>query len=77
MATKRLHYINTPEETFTVRSTGERIGFFDCDDWKPKTRVKWVDCVGFEYVRVNGSFQALSRQKLHDGLKITVGEYRQ
>lgn len=76
MTTKRLHYINTPEHTFTIRSTGEKVTFFDWDTVKSYTRVKWVDNIGCEYVRLNGAFQALSRQKLHEGMQITVGEYR-
>lgn len=76
MATKRLRYISTPEDTFTIRSTGETVVFYDHDSDRTYTRVKWVDRIGYEYVRFNNAFQALSRQKLHEGLKITVGEYR-
>lgn len=76
MATKRLHYINDPEHSFTVRSTGEKVEFYHWDDDRAYRRVKWVDRIGFEYVRLNNAFQALSRQRLHNGMQITVGEYR-
>lgn len=75
MATKRLHYINTPDDTFTVHSTNDRVTFYDFDTDRTYTRVRWVDCAGFEYVRMNRAFQALSLQALHEGMKITVGEY--
>lgn len=76
MATKRVHYINDPKDSFTINSTGKKVTFYHLDDEKAYTRVVWVDCVGFEYVRVNNEFHALSRQCLHEGMKITVGQYK-
>lgn len=76
MKTRKIHYIGKPEETFTIRSTEDKVTFYDFDTNRAYTRTKWVDSIGLEYVRFNSAFQALSIQKLHEGLKITVGEYR-